>query len=538
MKRVLFITFRKTYNKFDFSHHAIIEVTNSVQMNTIIGYIKQFNNNFDLIGLEIFYVWPDIIDNVSNYIEYIKDYNPDIICVSLLNVDFLVYQLIRQIIEINITKRIVWVAGGYMPTSQPKITMLKGRFDFIVVGHGEYSLLYLLEYLTNNEGSLYKCPNLFWKDNSKFIQNNIDNFTNTTDNLKLNFEPFNYKFYIKESWQLPSISNMKYLTTWFSRGCVYDCGFCLNKAMNQGRILVREPECVIEEIIEMNNTYGINYIFFADENFLVNIKETKKLLELMIKYKISKFAHFTFMTSINNIFRANNDFMSLLKESGCEEIQYGVESGSQLVLNRMNKRNLYDECLEVFDKTFKNGMMSAAMLILGFEGETLQTLSETKDFIYMIKPDRLTLSFLVPSPKTTLGNTYYNDNIPLHLYNSDFPTYITKSLEKELIDYNLKDDLVNKYNQIFKTNGLHISNSQSFLMRYRNSIASDYYNSNIFFQKQKDIFDMRINKFNENKTAILEAAMQWFKIIENSILSENYSNSILNNLIGRKINGK
>ncbi len=526
-KRVVLAAFRKYYGLFSLRRHAILEVTSSIQIHTLLGYLQTKRKNFEIKAIEIFYMWPDEILDKDNTLGFINEYAPDIIAVSLLSVDYGAFEFFKREVELNSKKKIIWICGGYLPTIQPDNMLLNG-FDFVIKGHGEIPLFKLLEYLSGGISVSFKeIPGLVWKDNDEIQSNPPKIYREEESKVKLMYEPFNPEYYIKESWQLPPVSEQVYMTTWFSRGCPFKCNFCLNNEMNQGVQFFRSPEIVIEEILELEDRYGVNFVFFGDENFLLDIIKAKELLNLLITKSINRRLRFTFMTGTNTlaqIIEKDREILPMIKEAGCEEIQYGVESGTQYMLNRMNKKASIENSYKVFESTYENGMSAAAMMVLGYEGENLNTLEETKKFIFSLKPDRISLFFAVPFQKTRLfmENEEKLQGLPYFFYDSDFPVFRIDSLERDLqhmepVDYFI--ELNDKY--FFKKYNFELNQSQLFLLKYREELMYDYFSSQIFKEKQRGLFLKRINGYKEDKNKLLKAGNEWFEVLGRSIANKN-----------------
>jgi anaerobic magnesium-protoporphyrin IX monomethyl ester cyclase len=535
VKKVLLLGFKKTYSVFSLARHAILEVTNSIQLNTLLGFCRSQKQDYHIQALEVFYTWPDRILDLTRIEKSINEINPDIIAVSLMNADTGVFEILRNQINRNSGKNITWIGGGYFPTSMPDAALNSEWFDYIVRSHGEVALHSLLQYLSTGNPSLAQIPNLSYVSNGSQVHNEISISAEQEEKVKLIYEPFNRDAYLKEAWQIPPISEMKYLTTWYSRGCKYNCSFCLNQTMNHGKILRRDPELVIDEIFEMHHLHGINYVFFADENFLRNMGSEFVFLKKMRSRNFRSKARYTFMTDVRTMAAATEELLGLLKETGCEEIQFGVESGSKLMLDRMNKKSSNELVFQAFEKTNSAGIMAQAMMVLGHEGETIDTLKETRDFIRKLKPDRVSYFFSVPFPGTQLHIDAIGQpsQIPFFMYDSDFPVFPVRSLEEDIksrgirVANNLDPVIVREFSRF----GFSFSPSQLYLMNFRDELMYQYYISNEFFKQQAAMFKSRVNIFDEDPELLLRSAEEWFAVLEKSVGYRDYKNAMMSNLM-------
>jgi radical SAM superfamily enzyme YgiQ (UPF0313 family) len=88
----------------------------------------------------------------------------------------------------------------------------------------------------------------------------------------------------------------------------------------------------------------------------------------------------------------------MLKEAGCQEIAFGIESGSQYILDRINKRTTVQQNIDTILTAKKAGLLTKAYLVVGFPGETQETIDDTKRFMDEANPDKFTLFQFVPLP--------------------------------------------------------------------------------------------------------------------------------------------
>jgi radical SAM superfamily enzyme YgiQ (UPF0313 family) len=96
----------------------------------------------------------------------------------------------------------------------------------------------------------------------------------------------------------------------------------------------------------------------------------------------------------------NEEVYKRLAEAGCVQVAWGIESGSQEILDRMNKRVKVQDNYNVIQWAKKYGITSRAFIIIGFPGETKQTMEETKEFIKKADPDQVFISSMVCYPGT------------------------------------------------------------------------------------------------------------------------------------------
>jgi radical SAM superfamily enzyme YgiQ (UPF0313 family) len=159
-----------------------------------------------------------------------------------------------------------------------------------------------------------------------------------------------------------------------SRGCPYDCLYCYH-LFGRSKYRFRSASNIIEEIKELVDKYKVGYIDFVDDNFLVNKKRVNEFCDLLRKEKIS--IKWSTIGRVNSI---NESLLMDIKKAGCNHIAYGLESGSQKILDIMNKKATVDQNREAVRLAEKVGLYPGTSLMIGMIGETRETFEETLRF--------------------------------------------------------------------------------------------------------------------------------------------------------------
>jgi len=180
-----------------------------------------------------------------------------------------------------------------------------------------------------------------------------------------------------------------------SRGCPYNCNFC---SKTTGRTYRALPISRVIEEIEEVVSMGFRRIVFGDDNIIINPKRVKNLLKavkpLDIEFRLNQDARYV-----------KDDVVALAADVGCTEISYGIEHGSQKMLDLMNKRTTVEANKKAISATRKHGLIAKAYFIVNFPGETDETIKETLRFAAEMMPDKWLLSAFVPLPGS---DTFHN----------------------------------------------------------------------------------------------------------------------------------
>ena len=190
------------------------------------------------------------------------------------------------------------------------------------------------------------------------------------------------------------ICGLRTLPVLTTRGCPYSCAFCGLHTMHElGGVRLGSVDAVAENIKRMCHEYGLAAINIQDDMFTLDRRRLFPLLErikpLGIKFRCMGRAGYD-----------TEEVYARLAEAGCVQVAWGIESGSQDILDRMHKQVTVADNHNVIRWAKKYGIVSRAFFIFGFPGETANTLGETMAFIEKADPDQYFVSNFVPFPGT------------------------------------------------------------------------------------------------------------------------------------------
>ncbi|MEM2703022.1 MAG: radical SAM protein [Candidatus Bathyarchaeia archaeon] len=295
--------------------------------------------------------------------------------------------------------------------------------DVVVRKEGEYTLLELAERIEKNR-DYYDVLGITFRKNGEIVRNPDRPYIEDLDSLP--FPAFHL-------WPIERLQ--KYGTLIFqtltSRGCVHQCEFCLEVRLHGQKYRARSPKNVVDELEFFHKTYGAEYFTFVDVTFTLDQARTKKICDEIIRRKLN--INWSCETRIDMV---TKELLQKMRKAGCVSISYGVESGSQQILNAMNKKISLEQTVKVFKWTKEAGIKPLAMAVLGFPGETKETALETIKFVERLTPDYMgCYTIATPYPGTPLYN-YVKEKGWLKItdfdkYDEATPTFDTPTLSME-----------------------------------------------------------------------------------------------------------
>ena len=323
----------------------------------------------------------------------IKSINPDIIGFSITSPRYSWTKDSAKRIKSEFRKPIV--VGGPHPTFVPEI-INEDFIDIVCRGEGEDAIVELLDKLENGE-DITKIRNLWVKKRGKIYKNPIRNLIEDLDSIPYaDRDPY-------RKYSLLRNQNIDVFMT--SRGCPYNCAFCLNKRYNElykskGKVLRRRSVLsLIDEIKKaISSNRKVNYLTFYDDIFILGPRNWFD--EFLSKYKQKINLPFSVTARANLV---DQDIIKKLKVAGCNSIRLGIESANPDLREKVLKKGITNEEIVNAAKIIKNNKIKLQVYnILGTPGETLDTALETYGLSYRLHPQHAWCSLIQPYPGTEI----------------------------------------------------------------------------------------------------------------------------------------
>ena len=218
-----------------------------------------------------------------------------------------------------------------------------------------------------------------------------------------------------------------------SRGCPFKCKFCNSKIMGGGtRLRYRSPQNVFDEMVDLRDKYGTTAFRFQDDIFGLDVRWLRKLSEKLRPLGI------TYRSFVRAHQLAKRGFAEELYASGCRHVALGIESGSDKILENMVKGQTVKTGMEGIKKAKEAGLIVRIYLIIGYPGETWDTVQETVDFVRDAKPDEFAMYPFIPYPGTPLY--YAPEDHGIYNMDKDFTKYFQAyEYKKSHFVYDLAD---------------------------------------------------------------------------------------------------
>jgi len=186
-----------------------------------------------------------------------------------------------------------------------------------------------------------------------------------------------------------------YMST--GRGCPWNCAFCAQRCITMGKVRQTPIASVVREVLELVWRYECDLVYFEDDTF--NLSK-RRVLALCDEFSRIEF-NWHCLCRVNLI---DSDMLAAMKNAGCKNITFGFESGSNHILKLMNKYTTVEMGIRAAELVGKAGMTVRGQMIIGFPGETDETMAETETFIRNTPIAKWGLHAFVPLPGSDVWN--------------------------------------------------------------------------------------------------------------------------------------
>lgn len=289
--------------------------------------------------------------SLNDLVDIIHHFRPQVVGVSAVSFNILSAYDVFVAVK-SISSNIFTVLGGPHGSALATVTLTECSYiDAIVIGEGERAMLEICKHRTPG---VYVGEPIHDLDNLPFPDWDMYNYSKYSKVHSLFFEDERHIY--------PIIT---------SRGCAHNkCKFCYQ--LHGRAVRLRSPKNVVDEIEYNYHKFNANYWYIADSAFSPSRKHLIAICDEIIDRGLD--ISFKCQTRVD---LAGIDILSKLKEAGCELIFYGIESGSQDILNRCGKNITLKQIREAVTNAASIGLTVRGSFILGLDGETKETVQQT-----------------------------------------------------------------------------------------------------------------------------------------------------------------
>lgn len=332
--------------------------------------------------------------NIEQTAEKILNSEADIVGFTAMTPNYPQTEKIAKLLKQK-NPSIIVVIGGSHATFLPEQALENG-FDFVVRSEGEQTFLELCNEL-NGQKDFRKISGLSFKYNEKTIHNPDREFLKNIDEI-----PFPaYHLLDIDAYQNktpPSnVRSGRWLCYSSSRGCPFGCFYC-SVTNFWGRIWRgHSAERIANDLEKLKKSYSLKSIFFVDDNFTFKRERIIELCRLLKEKKLN--LEWSCSCRVDQV---DEELLREMKSAGCWRIGFGVEAGTQKVIDWYGKKITIEKAVQAVRLCRKVGISPFCFFIIGAPIETENDVKETINAAKKINPDIVGISFLTPFPGSKL----------------------------------------------------------------------------------------------------------------------------------------
>jgi radical SAM superfamily enzyme YgiQ (UPF0313 family) len=381
-------------------------------INPFITSVERYGKNIGDIGghqmpLGIYYLAARLLDDAvgvkvidaealhlvhEEVVDILKKSDAKIIGITSTTVAFRNARSLAEMIRKALPDIYIVIGGPHM-TAMPEATIKTGAFDYGIVREGEIAFSKLVQLLLFNKGEIEEIPHLYYKKAGEIVCNSKIEYIQDLDTIpfparQLCPDISIYRPPVGAFRQYPVVSMIT------SRGCPYQCIFCDNNTFGR-KTRFFSAEYVVAEISEVIKKYGAKEIAFLDDTFVLDKKRLYKIFDLLNQQRIK--ITWTCMTRVNNL---DYETLKFMKDNGCWQVRFGIESGNQKVLNFIKKGITLDQVRNVAEWCSKLKISSTGFFMIGHHIDTPQTIQDTINFAASLPLTDVTATINTPIPGT------------------------------------------------------------------------------------------------------------------------------------------
>jgi anaerobic magnesium-protoporphyrin IX monomethyl ester cyclase len=329
----------------------------------------------------------NLYPNDDDFLKFLSQYSPDIIGITSMT-SLMLHDLMKvaKLVK-SADKNKTIIVGGIHATLEPESLLNESYIDYVLRGEGEEAFLEFCDTFDKNKKKLRKLKNINLNPLRPLMN---------MDDLKL------------PDYSLIEIEKYEHFFVTLSRGCFGSCTFCSDHQVwgknNHPFVRMFSVEKCLEMFDRLINKYNIRTFSLVDDNFMTFHDKVKTICNYLEGKKLNFFCS-------SRADCVNDEMLQYLKKAGCHTLEIGVESGSQRMLDFLNKRTTVQQNEDALRCIERNGITCDPSVMTGIASETKEDLDMTLNFIKRLKPSTTDPHIFNPMPGTPIFESCLNQGL-------------------------------------------------------------------------------------------------------------------------------
>jgi anaerobic magnesium-protoporphyrin IX monomethyl ester cyclase len=338
---------------------------------------------------------------------------PSIVGISAMTETYPNALAIARQVKVTSPETVV-VLGGAHPTIMPEAALGEAGVDYVIAGAGEQGITALARFVAQGVGTLADIPGLAWREGGAIRVNPRAALSSPDDLPRPARDLFPIEFY-RDKWNVLTATG----------SCPFRCPFCSAASLWHGRRRMRSPESIVAELRDLADGYGVDEVFFTDDLFTMDKRWVRELAEAL--RGLDRPMEWGCATRVDQV---DADLLRVMAEAGCTGVQFGVESGSQQILDSVKGIDKA-QVLDAIRSAVAVGIDPVSSFMIPFPEDTEETLAESLAFMREVHEagSRIFLSYTCPYPGTSFYE--HSEELGLRILSDRWDEYDAKHVVME-----------------------------------------------------------------------------------------------------------
>ncbi|MEW6616653.1 MAG: radical SAM protein [Thermodesulfobacteriota bacterium] len=330
-------------------------------------------------------------------VEEILKHKPKYIGITCFTTDFWEVINLSNVIKSQLDCTII--VGGVHANIRPQDFFFDGSpIDIVVSGDGQQPLVEIINNLNSNKDLLGIEGLTYVNERGEIISQGVATFKNLGEMPNPDYPQLDMEYYMQPHRGIIRSLFASGIHVFTTIGCPFRCTFCGNRAK---KVRYRPIPKVLDEIEGLIEQYNIDAFYIQDDTFCLDKSRVVEFAQGLEERNMQ--VSWGMETRVNLI---NEDIIRMLKEVGCIQIDFGVESGSDAALKRMKKGVTVEQTIKAFELCKKYRMRTFANIMFNTPGETREDVELTMNLLKKTRPTGIGLGLTVPFPGTEIYEQY------------------------------------------------------------------------------------------------------------------------------------
>ena len=359
-----------------------------------------------------------IIDGEANFwtpeqtAKEAANYSPILVGLSAFTTKMTAAGKILNLIKLS-NPSIKTLIGGHHASALPEKTLKEEAVDFVIQGEGFFPIVRLLKYLKAKIDN-HDIPGVCYIKDEKVVSNGRAEGIDNLDDLPVaawDLLPMEkYRAHHWQAWDY-NLDTSGYAIIYTSLGCPFSCDYCsVNVVYGKHSTRYRSPESVVNEIEILVNKYKVKHLEIIDDTFTLNPRKVEGICDAIIERKLGNKLNIWCFARTDTV---NPRFMKKLKQAGINWIFMGFESGSDEVLQGVNKRQTVEQIKNANSIVHEAGIHIGGNYVFGLPGDNVSTMGETLSLAKDLNTEYANFFLLMAYPGTKYYEVAQEKNYPL-----------------------------------------------------------------------------------------------------------------------------